>query len=69
MAQALGKPSRLFPFPPRVFTTASELAGKTHFSERLYGSLQLDITRTKHLLKWMPPVSVQEGISRCFPKT
>jgi len=32
--------------------------------QRLCGSLQLDISKTRQLLGWTPPVSVDEGLRR-----
>jgi nucleoside-diphosphate-sugar epimerase len=68
IAQAMGKPSRLFPFPKQVLAAAAKCVGKSNVADRLLGSLQVDISETKRLLSWVPPVSVQDGLSRCFPK-
>lgn len=68
IAQVIGKPSRLFPCPPRVLAAAAKIIGKASLAQRLLGSLQVDVSRTKHLLEWVPPVDVKEGLSRCFPK-
>lgn len=68
IAQAIEKPLRLFSCPPRVLATAAKCVGKTSLEKRILGSLQVDVSRTKHLLGWWPPVDVKEGLSRCFPK-
>ena len=35
-------------------------------ANRLLGSLQVDISKARDLLDWEPPVSVEEGLKRCF---
>ena len=68
IAQATGKPSRLFPCPKQVLSTAAKCVGRTTLAEKLLGSLQVDLSETKRLLNWVPPVSLQDGLNRCFPK-
>lgn len=67
IAQAMGKPSRLFPCPKQVLATAAKCVGKSILADKILGSLQVDISETKRLLSWVPPVSVQDGLNRCFP--
>jgi nucleoside-diphosphate-sugar epimerase len=62
MAVALGKPSKLIAIPVVVITAGSKLIGKSDISQRICGSLQVDIKKTKELLGWAPPVSVDEGL-------
>ena len=69
IAQAMGKPSRLFPCPKQVLVAAAKCVGKSALADKLLESLQLDISETKRLLSWVPPVSVQDGLDRCFPKS
>ena len=64
MAAALNVPKRLIPIPSSWFTFASKLIGKPAISQRLCGSLQVDISKTKQLLGWKPPISVKEGFAR-----
>ena len=68
IAQAMGKPSRLFPCPPSVLGATAKIFGQSTPVEKLLGSLQIDISNTKHLLDWVPPVSVRDGLNRCFPE-
>ena len=68
IAQTMGKPSRFFSCPKRVLATAAKCFEKSTLAERLLGSLQVDISETKRLFSWVPPVSVQDGLNRCFPK-
>lgn len=64
MAAALGKPACLLPVPSRLLETAAALLGKQALSQRLCGSLQVDIGKTRELLGWTPPVSVDEALRR-----
>ncbi|WP_028862360.1 UDP-glucose 4-epimerase family protein [Psychromonas aquimarina] len=65
MAIALDVPSRLLTIPSSWFTFFAKLIGKPAISQRLCGSLQVDISKTKKLLNWQPPYSIAE----CMKKT
>jgi nucleoside-diphosphate-sugar epimerase len=62
MGVALGKPARLIPVPPTALKLGATLFGKPAIAQRLCGSLQVDISKTRHLLDWTPPLSVDEGL-------
>lgn len=62
MAAALGKSARLLPVPSWMLSTAANMLGKRSLSQRLCGSLQVDIGNTRSLLQWTPPVSVDEAL-------
>lgn len=64
MATALGKPARLIPVPLELITLGAKMIGRPGIAQRLCGSLQVDIGKTKALLDWSPPVSVDEGLRR-----
>jgi len=68
VAKAAGKPSRLIPIPSSLLMFAATLLGKKDVAQRLLGSLQVDITKARDLLGWEPPISVEEGLCRCFSK-
>ncbi|MGF6558093.1 nucleoside-diphosphate-sugar epimerase [Pseudomonas sp. S30_BP2TU TE3576] len=63
MAKALGKPARLLPVPSVLLERGAQLLGKQALSQRLCGSLQVDISKTRELLGWVPPVSVDEALA------
>ena len=67
MGQALDRPARLIPVPASWLLAAATLAGRTGVVSRLCGSLQVDITKTRQLLGWTPPVTVDEGLRRAAP--
>jgi len=64
MGQALGKPARLIPVPPELLKLGAALLGKPAVAQRLCGSLQVDISKTRQLLGWRPPVSVDAGLKK-----
>lgn len=65
MAKALNVPNRLLSMPSSWFILAGKLIGKPTISERLCGSLQVDVSKTKELLNWHPPYISAE----CMQKT
>lgn len=66
VAKAMGRPSRLVPVPAGLLQLGATLQGRKAMAQRLLGSLQVDISKTRELLGWTPPVSVDEGLKRCF---
>ena len=69
VAKAAGVSSRLFPVPTSILMLAAALLGKEAVAQHLLGSLQVDIRKTRDLLGWTPPLSVDQGIRRCFVET
>lgn len=64
MGAAMGHPARLFYVPPALLKLGATVLNKPGIYQRLCGSLQLDITKTRQLLGWTPTVSVDEGLRR-----
>jgi nucleoside-diphosphate-sugar epimerase len=64
MAFALDVPSRLLPIPAAWFKFASQLIGKPAISQRLCGSLQVDISKTMALLGWTPPYTSAQSMKK-----
>ena len=64
MAQASGVPARLLPVPVPILRFAARMFGKTDAIDRLCGNLQIDASKARNLLGWVPPVSVEEGLRR-----
>lgn len=64
MALALGQTPRLFGVPETLIALGARLIGRPDIFKRLFGSLQVDIKKTKDLLGWLPPVKVDEGFRR-----
>lgn len=64
MGAALGRPARLIPVPPALLSAGAAMLGKRAVAQRLLGSLQVDISKTRVLLGWTPPVSVDEALRK-----
>jgi nucleoside-diphosphate-sugar epimerase len=63
-ANAMGKKSLLLPVPVGAMRFMAKLLGKEAVADRLFGSLQVDISKARNLLGWIPPISVDEGLRR-----
>jgi nucleoside-diphosphate-sugar epimerase len=63
-AAALGRPARLIPVPARVLRAAARVSGQTDLAQRLCGSLQVSITKTRERLGWAPMVTVDQALSQ-----
>lgn len=61
-ARALQVNARLLPVPPSWLKLASRMVGRPAVAARLCGSLQVDIAKTRRLLDWAPPVSVDQAL-------
>lgn len=63
-ANALGRRARLFPLPTSLLILSARLLGRRAAATRLCGSLVVDITKTRTLLNWNPPLSVNRAIRK-----
>ncbi|MFJ7145620.1 UDP-glucose 4-epimerase family protein [Pseudomonas protegens] len=63
MGTALGRSARLLPVPSGVLKFGAAIFGKKALSQRLCGSLQVDIAKNRELLGWTPPVTVDVALS------
>ena len=66
VAKAAGKPCRLLPVPAGLLQFSATALGQKAVAQRLLGSLQVDISKARELLGWTPPLSVEQGLKRCF---
>lgn len=62
LARLQGKKPVNLPVPLSVLSLILQLAGKSAYRERLLANLQVDIGKTCRLLRWMPPISAEEGM-------
>jgi UDP-glucose 4-epimerase len=62
MAHAAGVSVRLLPVPVWALQAGAVLLGKGDAVHRLCGNLQVDISKARSLLGWVPPVSVADGL-------
>jgi len=64
LANCLDRPARLFSVPAPVLVFGGSLLGRRNMVQRLLGSLQVDISKARAMLRWTPPLSVDEGLRR-----
>lgn len=62
LAKALGVSATLAPVPQWVLVCGATLVGKKALSQRLCGSLQVDISKARKVLGWQPPLTLEQGL-------
>ena len=64
LAKELGVSSWVLPFPIGILRLLADMFGRTDQVDRLVSSLQIDSTKIRDHLGWMPPFSLQQGFSK-----
>lgn len=64
LAKELGVSSRVLPFPVSLLKLMATSFGRADQVNRLAGSLQIDSTKIRNQLGWLPPISFQQGLSK-----
>lgn len=64
MRRALGRGDWLIPVPGPWLLKVTEWLGKGAIGQRMFGSLQVDISRNRDLLGWVPPYSPEAGLAQ-----
>ena len=64
MGRAMKRPARLMPVPAGLLEWTAALVGKRDVAQRLCGSLQVDIQKTRQLLGWNPPLTLDQGLKK-----
>lgn len=64
LALSMERESWLIPIPAQMLMEAGRLVGKRDAVQRLISSLHVDISKTKNVLEWRPPYSLDEGLKR-----
>lgn len=62
LGEASGRKTALVPVPPALLRMAGRLTGRSEQVERLCGSLQVDISVTKEVLGWQPPMTLRQAL-------
>ncbi|MBV4457380.1 SDR family oxidoreductase [Pseudomonas sp. COR58] len=62
LAAALQVRARLLPVPVALMRAAATALGRRDLSQRVFGSLQVDIDKNRRLLGWTPPVSLDHAL-------
>jgi nucleoside-diphosphate-sugar epimerase len=63
VAAASGNSCRLLPCPPILLEAAARLVGKQDLIYRLTRSLEVDMSETRMLLDWTPPIPTPEALA------
>ncbi len=63
LCKSLNRPEKLIPVPVVLMKIIAKIIGKGNYAESFFGSLQLDIRKTRKLLDWTPPLTVEEALS------
>jgi nucleoside-diphosphate-sugar epimerase len=63
---AIGVPVKLLPVPVTLMKWGLRALGRSDFSVRLFSNLQVDVTKTKEVLNWQPPLKPSEAMLRMF---
>lgn len=64
IAKGLGVRNKALPIPTTMINTAANILGKPGIAQRLSGSLQVDIEKSKTLLDWQPKYTTDESIQK-----
>lgn len=63
-ARAMGKRALLLPVPASWLEMVAALLGKRAMAQRLCGSLQVNIDKTRSVLGWEPPLTLDQGLKK-----
>lgn len=69
IAYALKKKNLLLPVPISLLRFIFGLFGKKELAQRLLSNLQVDITKTKQLLEWAPPFTMDQALKNMQEST
>jgi UDP-glucose 4-epimerase len=61
-AAAMNRAVRLIPIRQSLLEAGANLLGKRDVAQRICCSLQVDISKTRQLLGWQPPLTVDQGL-------
>lgn len=64
LSRALGRRARLVPIPQLWIEYGAGLLGQRALSQRLCGSLQVNIDKTRECLGWVPPLTVEQALAK-----
>lgn len=66
MAHIAGVSANLLCIPVWVLKMSFFLLNRRDIEHRLCGNLQVDISKSKNILGWIPPISIEEGLRRAM---
>ncbi|MBR0566483.1 SDR family oxidoreductase [Azoarcus sp. L1K30] len=62
LCAAVGCRDRLFAVPPALLAHVAAVLGQRAAAARLLGSLQVNVSKTREMLEWTPPCSLDAGL-------
>jgi nucleoside-diphosphate-sugar epimerase len=62
IAEGMGKPARLLPFPKPLAELGATVVGRRAVARRLFEDLEVDDGDLRELLGWKPRISLEDGI-------
>jgi nucleoside-diphosphate-sugar epimerase len=62
LSRALGQSARLLPVPHALLNWGARVLNRQSLAHRVCGSLQIDLTKNRELLGWVPPISVDNAM-------
>ena len=62
IAEALGRNSRSFNFPPEWLRAVATMLGRAEQVDRLFGSLRISDKKIRSELAWSPPYTLEQGL-------
>lgn len=63
-SRGMNKPSRIIWFPSSILSLLLVAVGKKNLHEQLFGSLEIDASKSVRLLNWQPPVTIYETMEK-----
>src|SRR3990167_1154528 len=69
IAESLGRKSRCFALPSFIMQLVTRALGKTGIYQRLWGSLEVDISKTTNLLNWQPKNDIHNVLKELYGRT
>ncbi len=58
------RPARLLPVPVAFMALGAGMLGRKGLVNKICGDLQVDISKTRELLGWNPPLTVAQGLQK-----
>lgn len=62
IADGMGRPVRMLPFPVRLIGLAASLLGRREAARQVCGSLLVDSSKARRVLDWQPPLGTQAAL-------
>lgn len=64
LATGMRKQSRMVPIPKRMMRKLLEVSGKSALWSRLWGDLQVDVSKAREVLDWRPPQGTVQALEQ-----